>query len=315
MIRIKGVDPHPSSSLYLTTVYSDMDTTVAKWLQNQLSQEALLVPKRDVIPPSKSLQDYNKMVGDMMEESKTVAKVVALQRSGYQFDVTGQGARVQSLMPASTVEGVLKAGDVVVAAEGQQISAATDLVNLVRRQKPGSTLSLSVQRDGEAMDIEANTKESDSEPGIAVMGILIQTHMFGANLPVQVDIDTENIGGPSAGLMFALGIVDGLDPNGITFGHKIAGTGTLSLDGTVGPIGGIAQKVVGAEQQGAEYFLSPADNYAEAVRATHGMKVVRVEKIDDAITFLKGLQPAIDAPRPPAAFSHLPLPMPTAALP
>ncbi len=315
MIRIAGVDPRPSGSLFLTTVYSDMDATVAKWIENQFSGRSLLVPRRDVLPANMSMQQYNKLIGDMMEESKTVSKIVALQRSGYQVDVTGEGARVQSLLPGSTVEGILKPGDVIVTAEGQRVSGATDLVNLVRRQKPGSTLSLSVTRDGETQEITAPTKESDSEPGIAAMGILVQTHNFGSKLPMQIDIDTENIGGPSAGLMFTLGIIDALDPRGITAGHSIAGTGTISLDGTVGPIGGVAQKVAGAEQEGAEYFLSPADNYDEAVKAAHRIKVVKVGTIDDAVTFLKGLQPAASATYPLGTAIPLRFPLPAVAAP
>lgn len=292
MISIKGSDVHPKSSLLMTTVYSDMDTTVAKWVQAQLDGNALVMPKRELIPPNMSTQDYSKMIGDMMEESKTVAKIVALQRAGYDVKATGEGASVQSLQPGSKAEGILQVDDVIVSADGQKIETATDLVNLVRRKKPATPVTLAVQRAGQTFDAQVGTKESDTEPGIAVIGILVKTYMFGHNLPVQIDIDSENIGGSSAGLMFTLGIIDSLEKDGLAPGHKIAGTGTISLDGSVGPIGGVAQKVMGAEEAGAEYFLAPGHNYDEAKRAAKRLQVIRVDNVDEAITFLKGLRPA-----------------------
>lgn len=303
MISIKGTDARPKSPLYLTTVYSDMDTTVAKWIQSQLTGNALVMPKREFIPPAMSMEEYAKLIAEMMEESKTVAKIVALRHAGYEVQATGEGARVQSLLPGSKAEGILQVGDVVVAAEGQKIEAATDLVNLVRRQKPGSSVSLTVERENETFEVQVGTKESDTEPGIAVIGILIKTHLFGHNLPVQIDIDSENIGGPSAGLMFTLGIIDAFEEGGLVAGHKIAGTGTISLDGSVGPVGGVAQKVIGAEQVGAEYFLAPADNFEAAKRTASRLQVIPVGNVAEALAFLRGLkpsartQPLLDFPR------------------
>ncbi len=308
MISIEGADASPKGTLFLTTVYSDMDTTVAKWIQSQLSGDTLVMPKREFIPPNMSMQEYSRMVGEMMEESKTVAKIVALRQVGYDVKATGEGARVESLMPGSKAEGILEQGDVVTSAEGQTVGTATDLVNLVRRQKPGGNVSLAVKRGDSTFETQVGTKESDTEPGIAVIGVLIKTYRFGSNLPVQIDIDSENIGGPSAGLMFTLGIVDSLQKGGLAAGHKIAGTGTISLDGTVGPVGGVGQKVAGAEQAGAEYFLVPGDNYDTAKLAAHRLQVVRVNSIADAMTFLQGLKPAADSVPMPSVSRLSPLP-------
>ena len=292
MISVKDSRAHPPGNLFLTTVYSDMDATLSKLVQAQVSGTALVLPKKDVVPSSMSSEDYGKAVLNMMDESKTIAKIVALQKMGYDVNATGEGARVEQLMPGNTVEGVLKVGDIVVSAAGQRVQTSTDLVNLVRRQKPGDSLDLTYKRESETVDATVKTKQSDTEPGIAVVGILIKTFNFGHNLPVQIDIDSENIGGPSAGLMFTLGIVDSMTPSGITAGHKVAGTGTISLDGSVGPIGGVTQKVLGAEQSGAEYFLAPKDNYEDANRAARRIQVVQVATVDDALTFLKSLQPS-----------------------
>ncbi len=310
MISVKAPDARPKGSLFLTTVYSDMDTTIAKWVGAQWQGDTLVVPRQEFIPPSISADEYMKMVGEMMEESKTVAKIVALRQAGYEVKATGAGARVENLLPNSTAIGILQTGDVVVTAQDQHVETATDLVNLVRRQKPGSSISLTIQRGNETFATQVSTKESDSEPGIAVIGILIKTHLFGHDLPVQIDIDSENIGGPSAGLMFTLGIIDSLEENGLAPGHKIAGTGTISLDGSVGPIGGVAQKVIGAEEAGAEYFLAPADNYEAAKQAARRIQVVRVENVANALQFLRGLQPA-----PASNLTHLRLPLVRSVVP
>lgn len=290
MISVKDASAHSPKGLFLTTVYSDMDATVSRVIQAQVSGSAQVLPRKDVVPATMSSDAYNRAVLDMMDESKTVAKIVALQKMGYDVNATGEGARVEQLMPGNTVEGVLQVGDVVVEAAGRKVQTSNDLVNLVRRQKPGDTVALSFKRGTETLDATVKTKESDSEPGIAVVGILIKTYGFGHNLPVQIDIDSENIGGPSAGLMFTLGIVDAMTPDGITAGHKVAGTGTMSLDGSVGPIGGVTQKVLGAEQSGAEYFLAPKDNFEAAKTAAHRIQVIQVATVDDALVFFKTLQ-------------------------
>src|SRR5512133_1875049 len=110
---------------------------------------------------------------------------------GYDVKVTGEGARVEQLLPGNTVQGVLQVGDIVVGAAGQQVQTSNDLVNFVRRQKPGDSVSLTFKRGSDTRDVQVRTKESDTEPGIAVVGILIRTYGFGNNLPVQIDIDSE----------------------------------------------------------------------------------------------------------------------------
>lgn len=312
MISVKEPDAHPKSHLFLTTVLTDMDISVADWIHHQLSSNGILLPKREVIPPGISRDEYTRLITEMMEESKVVAKIVALEKAGYDVKATGEGARIQSFLPGTLAKGILLEGDVVVAAEGQLIQTATDLQNLVRRQKPGTVVTLKVKRSEDLLEARVPTKESDSEPGIAVIGVLIKTYNFGHNLPLQIEIDSHNIGGPSAGLMFALGIIDSLDKEGLAAGRKIAGTGTISLNGAVGPVGGVAQKVVGAEESGAEYFLAPGDNVEAAKSGAKKLQVIRVDTIDDAIGFLRSLKPAGSNQRMPL-FAPYPAPLSPAA--
>jgi len=296
MISIEGTPGRPAGSILLTTVISDMDTTVPELIQSKLTGRGEAMPKREFIPPSMSMEEYNRAIMEMMEESKTVAKIAALRQMGYQVDATGEGALVQALLPGTLAEGILREGDVLVEVDGQQIHAAPDLVNLVRRLKPGSMVSVKALRNNDLFETRVSTRESDTEPGIAVIGILVKTHKFGSNLPVQIEIDSQNIGGPSAGLMFTLGIMDAMEGHVITAGHKVAGTGTISLDGAVGPVGGVGPKVIGAEEAGAEYFLSPSDNYEAAKLASKRIQVVPVATLGDAVSFLKSLQPVQASP-------------------
>jgi Lon-like protease len=312
MIEVEGREPAPLDSLYLTTVYSDMDVNVLKLLNAQVAGDALILPKQTVLPPSMDVQEYIRLVGDMMDESKTVAKIAALQYLGHDVAAGGEGATVQQLMPGSTAEGVLRAGDVIVEVEGQAVRTATDLVNVIRRQRPGDTISLIGRRGAEEFAVGVATKESESEPGIAVIGAMVRTYMFGHNLPVHIEIDSQNIGGTSAGLMFALGIIDVMEEGSLTSGRRVAGTGTISLDGTVGPVGGVGQKVVGAERSGAEYFLVPRHNLIEAERAAQRLTVVPVDNLRDAVTYLKQLQGvAPSTSHLPSFLSYFPPPYPT----
>jgi Lon-like protease len=289
MIQVEDGRAAPRDSLFLTTVYSDMDITALKWVQAQLSGDTLLLPRRTVLPHSMDVSEYVRLVSDMMEESKTVSKVAALRHLGHDVTASGEGASVQELLPGSTAADILRPGDIIVEAEGQRVTTATDLVNTVRRQQPGSTVSLVVRRGPEEFETRVGTRESDTEPGIAVMGVMVRTHQFGHNLPVGIEIDSQNIGGTSAGLMFALGIIDALEEGNLTAGRRVAGTGTISLDGTVGPVGGVAQKVIGAERSGAQYFLVPRDIRLEAERAAPTIQVVPVDNLEDAVLFLKQL--------------------------
>ena len=274
MISVKNPQAHSKSALFLTTVYSDMDTTLAKLVQAEVwAATPRCCPSTTSSIMSMTAQDYARAGMDMMDESKTVAKIVALRMLGYEVQATGEGATVETLLPGNTVQGILKVGDTITAVEGQQVQMANNLVNFVRRQKPGNSITLTVKRGDASFDAKVTTKESDTEPGIAVVGIIIKTYNFGHNLPVQIDIDSQNIGGPSPGLMFILGIIDAMKPNALTAGHKVAGTGTISLDGKVGPIGGVEQKVIGAERAGAEYFRAPKDNFQAAKGAANRIQV------------------------------------------
>jgi PDZ domain-containing protein len=155
-------------------------------------------------------------------------------------------------------------------------------------------VTLNIQRNGPDMSVDLVTAASPSNPSQPVVGVTISTYMFNVQTPFQVDITSDNVGGPSAGFMFALAILDGVTAGDLTRGYYVAGTGTIARDGTVGPIGGAAEKALAAEQAGAQIFLVPKANADEAHRWVTNLQIVPVEHLDDAVKALCALPPITD---------------------
>ena len=182
-------------------------------------------------------------------------------------------------------EGVLKAGDVITAIDGRPVTSQTSLARLIYAHPAGSTLTVSISRNGQPMQVQVGTKESGGHP---VMGVEVAGQY---KFPFQVKISIGDIGGPSAGMMFALGITDKLTKLNLTGGKFIAGTGEITASGQVQPIGGIQQKMVGARNAGATIFLTPASNCADTKGAVPaGLRLVKVSTLTQAVTYLKDLR-------------------------
>jgi PDZ domain-containing protein len=206
--------------------------------------------------------------------------------------VTGQGAQVQELAETSKAKGLVQPGDVIVEADGQRVATANDLVVLIQAHRPGERVGLRLRRGEEERVVEVPLGESPDEPGRARAGLIVLTHLYDYELPREVNLQTKDIGGPSAGLMFALGVYNAVAPTDITKGHKIAGTGTISTDGKVGPVGGVKYKVTAAERAGAEIFLAPQENLEEAKKQARTIRVVPVRTFKEALAALDALPPA-----------------------
>jgi PDZ domain-containing protein len=161
---------------------------------------------------------------------------------------------------------------------------------------------MTVWRTGEQLDVQLTTRPSPTDPSRAIVGVTVSTYLFEVRMPFAVDIESDNVGGPSAGSMFALGILDAITDGDLTRGYYVAGTGTIAQDGTIGAVGGAAEKALAAEQDGAQVFLVPRDDADEAGRWTHGLKIIPVARFEDAINALCALPPIGDAatgPKPP----------------
>ncbi len=225
-------------------------------IEGWLRPSAAVVPQEQVFTPGQTEQQTDEQNKLEMVSSQESATAAALATLGIAVPTTLTVAGVESAAPASKV---LKADDVIEAVDGRPVSDLSALRTLLAGTRAGGPITVEVKRQGSNETLPTSTIASPDD-GHTVLGVYLNPTF---HFPFSVKIQIENIGGPSAGMMFALGIIDSLTPGNLTGGKPIAGTGTIDADGTVGPIGGIRQKLVGARRAGARYFLAPADNCDE----------------------------------------------------
>jgi Lon-like protease len=247
----------------------------------QVHDGAELVPEHEFNPEGLSERERKEESLSEMSISQQIAIAVALRRLGH--EVEPLGAEVARVLPNAPAEGKLEVGDVIVGARGEEVSSPEELFRVMADHTPGTPVRMDVRRDGRELNVVVGTRAAGSgDQRRAVVGIMVQPEL---RLPVDVRIDAGNIGGPSAGLAFALDIVDELGDD-LDRGRRIVVTGTLDLDGSVGAIGGIEQKTLGARLVDADIFIVPVDNEAEARRRAEGLEIVAVEDFEDALTAL-----------------------------
>ena len=239
------------------------------------------------VDPSEEVVDaelyFPKGVTDKQVEEESTAEMIDSQQEAIAVAIKATGQKVTTHTVIGQVAkdapsaALLKAGDEVLAVDGKAVDTPDSIRKAISTHKAGETVDLTLRRSGSSVDVAAKTRDSG---GRVTVGIFLGTRF---DFPFDVKIDAGNVGGPSAGTMFALGVYDRLTPGALTGGTKIAGTGTIDASGTVGPIGGIRQKLVGARDGGAKWFLAPADNCNEVVgHVPDGLKVVRIATFDEA---------------------------------
>jgi PDZ domain-containing protein len=217
-----------------------------------------------------------------MQRSEQVAAVVALRELGYEVEATPRGVLVTSVSSDVPAAKVLQPGDVIVTVDGVRVRTPTQLRARIGRREPGDELALTVRRGPKRIETRVRTIGSPDDPSRAIVGILVEQDAK-IELPFEVDIDLGRVGGPSAGLPFALEIARQLGRD-VTKGCRIAATGALALDGTVIPIGGVKQKTIGAERADVDYFVVPAgDNAEDAQQEADEVEVVPVESFQQAL--------------------------------
>jgi PDZ domain-containing protein len=299
-VRVPDEQRRPMGRMAFTAVY-EQEANWAEIVRVKVAGQAEVVPAVAIRPPGVSQEQVNQTNKRLIDESKPIAAVVALRAAGYSVDITGQGAEVESILQGMPADGVLQVGDVIVAVDGQPIETTNGLIDSIRRHQVGDQVTLTVWRSGEQLLLPVSTRASPTEPGRPIVGVTISTYLFDVRMPFPVDIESDNVGGPSAGFMFALGILDAVTEGDLTRGYYVAGTGTIAADGTVGAVGGAAEKALAAEQDGAQLFLVPKDDYEEAGRWVRHIQVTPIERFDDAVRVLCGLSPLPTAatPEPP----------------
>jgi Lon-like protease len=267
-----------------------------------LADDAAVVPYETMYPDDVTADQVEEQNAEEFSASQESAKVAALEELGY--EVPSQTI-VSSVLQDAPAHGRLHAGDAIVAVDGTEISDAEQVAEEVTQHEPGEDVVFTVVPAGAAEDAREAGEELPDGPGDtedititttrapddeqrAIVGIEAgAAHVF----PFEIDIQLADVGGPSAGLMFALGLVDTLTEEDLTGGAFVAGTGTIEDDGTVGPIGGVSMKTIAAREAGAEFFLTPEDNCATAAAtAPDGLTLVRVGSLDEALDALTDIR-------------------------
>lgn len=251
-----------------------------------VSPELALVPMGLYYPEGTTVEQSNEQGAIEMQNSQTAAVAAALINQGVEVDNTVTVAGVVAGAPA---DGVLVEGDEIVSVNGETAIDVYQLRAVIAAGGPDAPVRFEILRDGAPLQVDVMPIED--ETGALIVGIYPANDFI---FPFEVDIELPNVGGPSAGLMFSLAIVDELTPGAMTGGNDWAGTGTISASGVVGPIGGIVQKMFGALQAGAEYFLAPAANCEDVVgNIPAGLDVYAVATLDDAIAVVEDLQDGV----------------------
>lgn len=246
-----------------------------------------VVPEK-LITGGQSQEENRSFNLQLMTDSKDKAAKVALERAGYTVAVQSDGAVVIDLEPTYPVAEVVRPGDTIVGAEGEPVAQAQDLIDVIAVQEPGDSISLEVQGFGqEGTRTVDTTLGTNPETGVAQLGVSLDERPR-YEFPFDVSIDSGEVGGPSAGLAFTLAILDQLTPGDLTGEGVVAVTGTIELDGSVGPVGGVLQKTEAAVNAGVKVFLVPPDEFADATEAARGRLDVRqVTSLEEALAALQ----------------------------
>jgi len=282
------VQAWPSSD-GLAVYFLDVTERHATWLEHIFPftrpDGATLVPHDVVVPSGSSFDVEHQQDLRDMAQSQEVAAAVALRRAGYKVPTRLTGVLIEAVAQDVPAARVLREGDLIISVDGRSVLRATELRTLLAKRRPGAVVSLGIRRGGSSQVVAVRTVPASNAPTRAVLGIIVSQGAT-VKLPVDVKIDAGDVGGPSAGLAFALEVLEQLGRD-VDHGLKVAATGTIDLDGSVGPIGGVKQKTYGARQADVDVMLVPAgENAATARRYAGGLRIIPVETFQQALQAL-----------------------------
>ena len=298
VITISGRTTYPTTgNLNMTTVEvtsADYELNLIEAFSGWLRHDDAVIPHANLYPDNQTEQQAEQQNAEDFTASQDSAKAAALNQLHIPV---GTEVVVSAVVAASPSVGKLHAGDVIVSVDGTKVTDPDQVATLVTKHQPGQDVLFTVLPPGKdatngttggAPQAVTVTTAKNPDTGKAYVGIQPGTeHTF----PFPIDINLGDVGGPSAGLMFSLGIVDKLRPTDLTGGKFVAGTGTIDDNGKVGPIGGISMKVIAARRAGAQYFFTPSDNCAEAASGTpKGLRLVKVDTLAQAVTDLSDIR-------------------------
>ncbi|MEO8262749.1 MAG: PDZ domain-containing protein [Pseudolysinimonas sp.] len=283
VIDVEGEKTYPTSGTLdmLTVTLRGNREAPLSWIDLAIAwfdRTRAVLPIEAVYPEGETQeQSSQQSTADMVgSQQEAVAAALGELDIDYTSIVT-----VSSTLDGYPADGVLEPGDQILTVDGDEIDGVTELTAALKERPVGSTFSLGIVRDGEAMTVQLTTAGAPDDATVPIVGIQPGARY---DFPFDVTVNLGDVGGPSAGTMLALGIYDKLTPGELTGGEKFAGTGTIAADGEVGPIGGIRQKMYGAQNAGADWFLAPAANCDEVVgHIPAGLQVFAISTLDDAL--------------------------------
>jgi Lon-like protease len=287
LVRAQGEHPDRDGGGFYYVAVDVRQASILEEAIPGLHEGATLVPEDQVRPPGVDERARRESELQEMSRSQKYAAAVALRELGKNVKVTTKGALIEAVGGEFPAEGKLSPGDVVVAVDGTPVRGAAGLTEQMAKKRPGDDVRLRVRRDGKTSDVTVTTVPNPRDSKRAFLGVVISDDAD-VKLPIDVDFNLGNVGGPSAGLAFALDLHEELGKD-IDRGRRIAATGEITLDGQVRPVGGIKQKTIAARQSGMDLFLVPGENAAEARRYADGLQIVPVDSFQQALQKLATL--------------------------
>jgi PDZ domain-containing protein len=294
LVRVKGAPSYPTENSVAFTTVSVGQATLLEALQGWLDDHVDVLPKVRV-NGDRSAGEARRYNAQLMDVSKATAITVALEHLGYTVPIHTTGTVVRDVTADAPAAAVLQLDDVIVAIDGQAVDEIGEVGRLLAVGGVGADHAVTVERPAGSdtrVEVHASTIGAPDDPNRAILGFVPEERIpvNGFEFPLDVSIYSGSVGGPSAGLAFTLAVLDVLTPGELTGGKRVAVTGTMSLDGSVGPVGGGVQKAITVRNAGYEVFLVPSDEYDE-VRDAVGddLRVVKVDTLDEALDALASL--------------------------
>ncbi|MBT2570291.1 SepM family pheromone-processing serine protease [Planococcus sp. ISL-110] len=301
LVEVVGGDKDDAGSLSLMTI-SMLTATPALYFWSQFQDGYKILPPEQVRSPHENDEEYNVRQLKLMSDSQVNALQIAFEQAELPYEISNDGVFVLNVLMGGAVDGVLAPGDRVLKVDGNNFAEMQELIDYLSDKEDGETVEVLYERKDREISTEVELAPLPTDPERVGLGISFVEDKSIETTP-EVEIDSDTIGGPSAGLMFTLEILNQLVDEDITKGYDIAGTGTMESDGSVGRIGGIDQKIMAADSADIDIFFAPNEpvegggdsNYTIAVETAEkigtAMEIVPVDTVEDALAFLEELQP------------------------
>ena len=287
-VTVQGEKPSGPGGIYYVDVLVRRASLLERLLAPLRPEGAELLPERALVAPGQSDADRRRQSLRQMDRSEEIAAAVALKQLGYDVRASADGVIVDAVRSDVPANGLLQPSDVIVSAQGKRVRTPSDLRRLVGPLKPGTVVTIGVRDGAAAKTLRIKTVADPAGSKRALLGVAV-SQSARITLPVKVNIDLGDVGGPSAGLAFALEVMEELGRD-VDRGYKVAATGELELDGSVAPIGGAEQKAIGARRAGVDVLLVPAgDNARDARRGADGLRIIPVDSFQQALRALATL--------------------------